>query len=184
MRYDVFALSEKEDHLLKVHGLHAPKWMTVSPVPRTQILTTAFGPVAVVLFPALPAGQGTPKPEVVDELNRVASSLRSKAILVVGISGWGDTAERAFLEAKAPTFDILFGSGPGNGISGMVMNQKTLWIRAYTKGQAVALVQILDPKGRKAGKPWLLGENVQAMAEPFRDNIPSRGDIAALFSKL
>lgn len=184
MRYDFFALSEKENHLLKTHGLSAPKWHTVSPVPRTQILTTAFGPVAVVLFPALSSGQTAPKAEMIDELNRTASSLRGKAILVAGISEWGDTAERSFLDAKPSAFDILLGSGPGPGSSGMILNQgKTLWVRAYTKGQAVALIEILDPKGRNAGKSWQLGENVRTTAEPFRENIPDRGDIAAIFAK-
>nr|WP_144301617.1 hypothetical protein [Oceanidesulfovibrio indonesiensis] len=104
---------------------------------------------------------------------KAAQTARQDATIVIGLSLWGAAYEESFLQRNPDALDILLGSGPGRGFSGRQNAPgQTIWVRPYTKGATVAMIDILILPGAEGGH-WALGMDVMAASHSLYDSIPS-----------
>jgi hypothetical protein len=141
--------------------------------PVSRLFDTDGGKVGVVLFPMLPDHEAEPPPEVVRAVAEEARELRARAGLVIGMSPWGETGEARFLHSEGSVFHVLLGSGPGKGHLGRIeCEQKTLWIRAFSRGIVLHVIDVLEwPENRRDWR-WKFDENFRVGIQPLNDNWP------------
>lgn len=132
--------------------------------PTTAIVKHGNYKIGIVNFPDLPADTDMVPEDVTAKLNEAADTLRKECNLVIGLAPWGVKLEQKWLAVTDQNFDIVYGTGPGPGLSSRTVNaDKTLWLRAYSKGMLLNIVHMRQwPKvGEKVvwqrGKTALLG---------------------------
>lgn len=143
--YSSGCVSPAEVKAMADRGLSLPpNWRELGKDVRSQILETPHGKIGLIFFPVLAKPDAEPSPDTIDKIAKEAKKLRPSVQLVVGVSGWGLTNERVYLEKASPVLDVLLGGGDGPGFSAMPSgDSKTLWMRSYTKGKALYVLDVL-----------------------------------------
>lgn len=182
MPYDLMLLSPSDELALKrTAGTAGKGWTGPLDKPEVVIKAVAEGSLAFVLFPD--SGQRDAAAE--DELVRVARDLRQSGRhnLVIGISTWGDAREMAFIEGSEPVFDIVLGSGPGPGYSGLYLQgNRVLWVRAFTKGKNLQAVTIPTLPAPGAKTVWEPEATITTRSLALDDSVPADPRVQAIFS--
>lgn len=184
MNIDIGLLTPWEQATLAEAKVTPPAaWKPVSAAPVTSTFERAGKTIGVVLFPMYAKDQQTPPPEMVKAVLDAARELAPRVDLLVGVSGWGSTAEEALLATADEPFHILLGSGvPGAGLKGRVSNgTKTLWVRCYERGKALQRIDFFELPARGESMDWYLDENVRAQTEGLSTAYTDDPDTAALF---
>jgi hypothetical protein len=180
--YDAGVMTRTEAEAVAEAGAAMPSAFTVAgPEPDVSMLEVAGIPVGVVRFPAGPRpGQAVPA-ETVQATARAAASLRGKARLVVGLSGWGATAEEAFINAHPGAVDLLLGGGPGGGLPVCTAGGgRTLWSRAFFKGKTVNRLDLYSLP-EKTDSTWDPNTDFRSEIISLDDRYPADPEIAKMF---
>jgi len=148
--------------------------------PRTRVVARGGVRLGFVFSPVGAKPGAEPDAKARAATVAAAREMRGAADLVVGVSPWGSMAEEAFLTANPDVFDVLLGAGHGFGTPAMPQPvPRTLWARAHTKGRTISRLDIVLPV-KKAGAPWLPGEDHQAELLNPDYTVPGDPDIAIL----
>lgn len=176
---DVLCLAPEEAAMLSRAGLAPPPGAVVlSGAPQTRVLDRGGVRLGFVFFPLSAKPGAEPEARARAATVDAARKMRGAADLVVGVSPWGSMAEEAFLTANPDVFDVLLGAGHGFGTPAMPQPvPRTLWTRAHTKGRTISRLDIALPV-KKAGVPWLPGENHHAELLNPDYTVPGDPDIA------
>jgi len=180
--YDAGALNPDEAAYLKSADAPLPAHFSVlGPTPETQTVRVGDVPVGIVLFPPSP-NLREPVPSAQGEaVAKAAAELHAKAKLVIGISGWGQSDEKAFIDAHPGSVDVLLGSGPNAGAAGHVSeNGKTLWSRTYGRGKTINRLDIKTLPGA-ADFAWKPDSNFKAEVFSLDETYPADPMISLLF---
>ena len=139
-------------------------WVALSTHPKVHRLATSNGKIAVVVFPAAPKKEAITDAMIQDVLSAIKAQRDDPGIeLIIGVSPWGRQQEQKFLDTHPGGCDVLLGSGPGPGLtSSLTSNRQTLWVRAYSKGRTVSMVQIEQFPDHNAQSAWRVGQNINA----------------------
>ena len=182
MGYAAGALNPDEAAFLLQAGAPKPANFTVlTGQPQTKLVTVGGHTVGNVFFPPSPDPTNPAPAAIGDAVATAARELRTKAGLVVGISGLGMSDEQAFLEAHPGVLDILLGSGPNAGISARpAADGKTLWSRAYIKGKTINRLDLLTLPGA-ADFTWKPDATYKAEVVYLDDQYPADPAVAKLF---
>ncbi len=139
-------------------------WISLTDRPRIRHMTTDSGQVTVVVFPA-GTKPGTPSKKMIQDVVTALNTERqdSRTRLVIGVSPWGKQYEQAFLQTHSGLCDILLGSGPGPGLtSSLSPDRRTLWVRAYSKGRTVSMIEVHRFPSRNPASTWHTGTTITA----------------------
>ena len=180
--YDAGALTPDEAASLRKANAPLPTHFTVlGTAPQTRLVKAGDVTVGLLFFPYSPDLKAPVPPSLGDAVAREAAALRSRAAMIIGISGWGMTSEEAFLNAHPGALDVLLGSGPNAGIAGRPAgNGRTIWSRSYTKGKTVNRLDLLRlPGGTDA--TWKTPADFTATVISLDDAFPSDATIQQLF---
>jgi hypothetical protein len=163
--YSSGCVSPSEAKALADRGLSLPpNWRALGKDVQSQILETPNGKIGLVFFPVLNTANAEPSPETIDMIVREAKKLKPSAKLLVGISGWGVSNEGIYLDKAPPVLDVLLGSADGVGFSAKPSpDSKTLWMRSYTKGKALYVLDLLAWPSSTAFS-WEPGSNYNSQA--------------------
>uniref|UniRef100_I2Q2C5 Uncharacterized protein n=1 Tax=Desulfovibrio sp. U5L TaxID=596152 RepID=I2Q2C5_9BACT len=180
--YAAGALNPDEAAYLKSADAPLPAGFTIlGQKPETAIVQAGGLPVGIVFFPVSPDPKTAVPPELATAVDAAAKSLRPKAKLVIGISGWGMGDEQAFLDSHPDALDLLLGSGPNAGTAGRTSaSGKTLWSRAYIKGKTLNRLDILTLPGTP-GFVWKSGTDFNADVVSLDDQYPADPAIQQMF---
>lgn len=139
-------------------------WVSLTTHPNVHRFTTTNGKIAVVIFPTAPKKGVITATMAQEVLSAIKTQRDDPDIkLIIGVSPWGRQQEQKFLDTHPASSDILLGSGPGPGLtSSLTSNRQTLWLRAYSKGRTVSMVQIEHFPTRNARSKWRVGQNINA----------------------
>ena len=130
-----------------------------------HVLHSQGGPkIGVILLP--PVAYSAPRvPEsFINQMEMAVHKLRASCKLVVVMSPWGYPKEQELLNRadKNALPDILLGSGPGMGQTGLIVaGGKTAWIRSYTEGKSVLRIEILAWPERNSTFKWTEEQNIR-----------------------
>lgn len=150
-----------------------PEWSIVSRDVHVEMLTKNSVTVALIVFPYENDLRDSTYAGFEPEILEAAQTARQDATIVIGLSLWGGAYEESFLKRNPDALDILLGSGPGRGFAGKQNAPgQTIWVRPYTKGATVAMIDILALPGAK-GSHWALGLDVMTTSHALYDSIPS-----------
>lgn len=180
--YDAGALTPDEAAYLKSADAPLPAGFTVlGPQPTTTIVQSGGLPVGIVLFPVSPNPKNPVPAELAEATDKAAKSLRNKAKLVIGVSGWGMGDEQAFLDTHPDSLDLLLGSGPNAGTAGRTSaSGKTLWSRAYIKGKTINRLDIMTLPGAP-DFVWKSGTDFKADVISLDEQYPADPTIQQMF---
>lgn len=144
--YDLLCLSPDERMWMQKHVGSIPEgWETLQDRPQTRVLEAGGLKFGFVLFPMPQQAQAGAHADMARWVTASADELRREVDIVLGISPWGERAERNFLREHDDAFDVLMGVGPGMG-SGYAMSPggKTVWLRSFFDGRGILLLEIMD----------------------------------------
>jgi len=99
------------------------------------------------------------------------------------VSTWGDVREAECIDASQGAFDMVLGSGEGPNYSGLyLLDNKTIWIRAFAKGKGLNIITI--PTLPKPGEKivWQPEVTAKTIVEPLKESIPSDPEMDAIFA--
>ncbi len=180
--YDVALMSPADALVFSHAGIEAgPAWTGPLTEPQLVERDTTNGRLAFILFPD--SGQHDPAME--EDVVRMAHSLRQEGNhnLIIGVSTWGGNRENDFIEQRGEDFDILLGSGPGPGYSGLYMRDGALlWVRAFTKGRSVNRITIPELPAPGLKTVWKPQVSIFTEASPLGGGVPSDPEIDAVFA--
>jgi hypothetical protein len=181
---DLVHVTPEENRWLDFKGAKLPQ-NTVVAGEKPVSMTFARGgkTIGVVIFPALPLDADNAPPAMERAVVDAAAALRQTADLVVGMSSWGEKAEAHFLVAQDHDLHVLLGSGPGNGLLGrLTSDDKSLWVRAYSRGIALNRIDVLKWPSDDAGWAWSYGTNFMVRILPLGDDWPLDMTVHGLLS--
>ncbi|OLN27252.1 hypothetical protein DVDV_2218 [Desulfovibrio sp. DV] len=180
--YTAGALLPDEAAYLKSAQAPIPAGFTVADTtPRTTVVEAAGTTIGIVFFPPPPDLTKPAPPAIGDAVAKAARELRTKAKLVIGLSGLGMMDEEAFLTAHPDALDVLLGSGINAGNAGKAgPGGKTLWARAYTRGKTVNRLDLLALPGA-ADFTWTPNGTFKAEVINLDETFPADPDIKKLF---
>lgn len=172
--YDYGLINSEEIAWLEKLGLSLPpEWLSLSRDARVEMLVKNSATVALIVFPYEKGLSDPTYARFEPKILKAAQTARQDATIVIGLSLWGAAYEESFLQRNPDALDILLGSGPGRGFSGRQNAPgQTIWVRPYTKGATVAMIDILILPGAEGGH-WALGMDVMAASHSLYDSIPS-----------
>lgn len=179
--YDI-ALRAPNDAVAFEHaGVEAGHWVGPFDEPQLVVRQVQGGSLAFILFP----DSGLHDTEIEDRAAALAESLRKegKHNLIIGISTWGANRENDFIDRHGSAFDIILGSGPGPGYTGLFLRENSLlWVRAFTKGRNILGVTI--PTLPKPGVKviWEPQATVFTAATPLGGEVVSDPEVNAIFN--
>lgn len=180
--YDIALMSPADALVFSHAGMDAgPTWSGPFTKPQLLVRDVPGGSLAFILFP----DSGQHDPDMEKEVARLAESLRSegKYNLIIGVSTWGGNRENDFIDRSGDAFDIILGSGPGPGYTGLYMREsRLLWARPFTKGRSVNRVTIpeLPAPGQKT--VWEPQVSIFTEAMSMGGGVPSDPEINAIFN--
>ena len=166
-------------------GLKSPLPPEFIPVKAPEVRRVRVGGllVGVVFLPSLPLGSEFPDTATLKAIRNTAANLRGETSLVIGVSPWGAKAERKFLDDEGAVFDLLLGAGFGGGNMGRAMAEdKTLWLRAYSRGKVVQLVHLKALPGQTGN--WNVGTDTQTVVHPLNEQATEDPATADLFRNI
>ena len=89
------------------------------------------------------------------------------------------------MEEEGAVFDLLLGAGPGGGNMGRAMAEdKTLWLRAYSRGKVVQLVHLKALPGQTGDRDWNVRDAVRTVVRPLDEQTAEDLATAALLRDL
>jgi hypothetical protein len=159
-----------------------PEFISVGKVPEVRRERVGGLLVGVTFLPPLPSETGLPDATTLAAIRNAAATLREDTNLVIGVSPWGSKAERAFLEEEGAVFDLLLGAGFGGGNMGRTMAQdKTLWLRAYSRGKVVQLVHLTALPQQAKDQDWNARKDTRTVVHRLDEQMATDPATAALF---
>ncbi len=184
--YDIGLLAPEESSALTEAGLPFPVgWQAVDKVNYEIVKTKGGYSVAIVYFPILAKNEQQPSGKSVQAIGRIIEKMRTEADLVIGMSVWGFKAEHGYLKMDTEHPDILLGSGPGMGLTGKIEAQgKTAWIRPYSLGKAVNMLEVLKFPKAANNFIWTEGENMHAMVKGLTEKIAENQEVRSIFGTI
>lgn len=169
--YDLGMLTPDEIKLLDSHGVSAPRAWTKANKVLTKTYVQGGTTLGFVMIP---------DSEALEEAKKAAREL--KADILIALSALGISTEKVFVEAEDNPFHLVLGSGQGTGVNGkMSENGRCLWMRAYPKGKAVQLIDILAKPGTEG---WQKGQNIRWQTKPLKDTIADDRSMAEILKDL
>lgn len=180
--YDIALLSPADALVFSHADMEAgPTWSGPFTTPQLRVREVPGGSLAFVLFP----DSGQQDPDMEEKVARFAESLRNEAKhnLIIGVSTWGGNRENDFIDRHGDAFDIILGSGPGPGYTGLYMRDNgLLWVRSFTKGRSANRVTIpaLPAPGQKP--VWEPQVSIFTEAMSMGGGVPSDPQINAIFN--
>lgn len=180
--YDAGYLVPGEAQWLTDHGAEPPAgFVTASDRVQEKIIEKNGLTIGLIFFPKLIKGADSPSDQQLAAVDRKAESLAERTDLVIGLSPWGDRAERKLLADFAPPIHLLLGAGPGPGLTGRFSDDgKTLWIRSYRQGKAVHKIRVRRAPTREADWKWIKDGNISLSLEVLDKNVSDDADMASL----
>ena len=175
--YDLAVARSSTAKQLRAADLELPSgWMSLEQEIHSRVFSIGKAKVGFMVFP--PLQEEDPDFSSIASLSRKMGSGLS---LLVGVSPWGASLEKEFLQSRPDAVDILLGSGSGPSFKEKYpASGKTLWIRPYPQGKAVQRIH-LPSLGREAlqesRKP---GENCFVQLIALDGNIPKNPSIKEL----
>lgn len=174
MGYDAQLVSLHERGLLDKAGVKPRPWWRGGGRLDSQVFKLGKAPhavnVGVLYLNHLPDNQATLPSGAVQNVAEAVKDLRLKADVVVALSDWGYQRERALLSSAEPMPDILLGSGPGIGLTGMNMQAgRVLWIRSFAEGKGMQRIELLRLPERNSTFAWTEGQNIRMNLDGLTD---------------
>ena len=157
-----------------------PGFLVAGEAPQKAVYAVGANKIGVVFFPEL-GRAANPGDAVVQAIERAAASLRPEVKLVIGVSPWGSDAERYYLEHARPAVDVLFGGGPGIGLTARPdATGKVLWMRAFGKGKTLDTLELTAWPGG-VDFTWRDKGNYAFQVISLGDDFAAKPEIDALF---
>lgn len=178
LEYDLGVALKGEAKWLSDNGARLPEgWRALGDTPEVVRLAAGELRLGVVLIPEARKTGGDLQAEVA----AAARALHSDVDLVVGVSPWGEDAEKDFLTSNGAVFDLLLGAGRGRG-SGLRLaaGGQTLWLRPAFDGWGVARLDILAKPGPEGG--WREGQDYTFVMQWLDDKIEEDVQLARKLS--
>lgn len=178
LEYDLGVALKGEATWLADNGARLPEgWRALGDAPEVVRLVAGELRLGVVLFPESSKPGGSLQAEVA----AAAQALHGDVDLVVGVSPWGEDAEKEFLTSNGAVFDLLLGAGRGRG-SGMRLaaGGQTLWLRPVFDGWGVARLDILAKPGPEGG--WREGQDYTFVVQWLDDKVAEDAQLARKLS--
>lgn len=162
LRHDVLVVTPSERAVLARCGVKARSYWRGSDRLEKHVLNAGEIKVGLLVLPELPIGMRRVPQNLVHGIENAVRQLRGSTQIVVAMSPWGYAREQELLTAEGPLPHVLLGSGPGVGVTGMLVSGgKTAWMRSYPEGKSLLSLEILDfPKGDSIFK-WTEGRNIR-----------------------
>jgi hypothetical protein len=181
---DLVHVTPEENRWLDFKGAKLPQNTVVAgEKPASMTFVRGGKTIGVVVFPALPRGAEKAPPAMEQAVAAAAEALRQTTDLVVGMSSWGEKAEAHFLVAQDHVLHMLLGSGPGKGLLGRLTNDdKSLWVRAYSRGIAINRIDVLKWPSGDTDWVWSFGNNFMVRILPLGDDWPLDMTVHGLLS--
>jgi len=165
LRHDLIFVTPAERTVFAKAGVQPRASWHGSDQLEQHILHSPGGPkIGVILLPPLPASARSVPQRLIQQMENAVSSLQSTAKLVVVMSPWGYAHEQELLQKTNPRVlpDILLGSGPGIGMTGMLAaDARTAWVRSYAQGKSVLRVEILAWPEHNSTFKWTEDKNIR-----------------------
>jgi hypothetical protein len=190
--YDFGVLSSTEAKQL-MHSNQGPDqqnipsgWKLFSSQPQTAVLNHQGIRLGLILFPEAKAlsADSSRKNAVFDHLGQTILALDDFCDLTIGLSPWGFNIEQDFLHSDAYAPALLLGSGSGPAILGKLgNNDRTLWLRPFSRGRAVQVVSLPNPEERSWKDQWKIEDNVHIEFLVLDDTIATNKEMEDLLKK-
>ncbi len=178
----IYLAPETANWLTGLKGPLQPEFIPVGKVPEVRRERVGGLLVGVIFLPPLPPGTGFPNAATLATVRNAAIHLRADTNLVIGVSPWGSKAERKFQEEEGAVFDLLLGAGFGGGNMGRTMAEdKTLWLRAYSRGKVVQLVHLTALPKQAGDRGWNARTDARIVVHPLDEQTTEDRATAALF---
>ncbi len=128
-----------------------------------HMLHAEGGPrVGVLILPPLASAARNIPPALTAEIAAAVLKLRATAKIVVAMSPWGYNLEQELLQSPGPLPDVLLGSGPGLGLTGLIAaGGRTAWIRSFAQGKAITRIEILTWPEHNSTFKWTEEQNIR-----------------------
>ncbi|OIO02141.1 MAG: hypothetical protein AUJ49_06695 [Desulfovibrionaceae bacterium CG1_02_65_16] len=130
-----------------------------------HILHAEGGPrIGVILLPPVPYSAPRVPESRINQMEMAVHRLRASCKLVVVMSPWGYSKEQELLTRadKNNLPDILLGSGPGIGQTGVLAaGGKTAWVRSFAEGKSVLRIDILVWPEHNSTFKWTEEKNIR-----------------------
>lgn len=151
--YDLGALTGTDMKYLKRAGATAPgSFESLSSEPRATVLKRGGVSVGVILLPEAGELFSIPAVDVFARISALADDLRPSVDIVVGLGGWGERADRQFMEQYPDALDVLLSSGIGTGYGvRTTQGARTLWVRPAFEGRMVWRLDLYSLPNRGGG---------------------------------
>lgn len=172
LSYDFGLLSQKEKFFLEEKKLKIPaSWKIQTNSINFYILKHKL---IIISLPALGSKDKLAVKKVYLELKDLLTklSLKYPKLPIALFSTWGEYWEKYFLNTFNPPVDLFFGSNSGKGGIFLLNQNKTLWIRPYSKGKTINKIEIIDFQNYQKVNKWLYKQNVFWETIWIGNNVP------------
>lgn len=179
--YDLGMLYSVEADRLKGLNIAFPlNWIAIHTAFVVKTLQIQDKKVGFLLMPGPDTDQSWDRVQSL-AVNR-GRGLEETVDLLLGISPWGKSKERTFLEKHPALFDILLGGGPGGGIKQQLPEKNgTLWVRPYRKGKTVSKMTIKHWKNTQNAFELRLNRDILVQTIPLTECFPDDPEVAEIF---
>lgn len=184
--YDLGFLAPEEARILADKGVAAPDgWQVAGEIDHEIVKLNDGHSVAFVYFPVLSKNEQQLSKKSLKAVARLIDEMRKVSDLVIGMSVLGFKAEYVYLKADTSHPDILLGSGPGMGLTGKIEAQgKTVWIRPYSLGKAVNLLEIIEFPVHDFDFKWTEGKNMHALVKGLTEKIALNMEVRSILEPI
>ena len=173
--YDLGVLDGEVARKMREKASGPPQgWMSLDNRIHSKVFPVGEVKIGFLIFP--------PRPKKEAGFSRIAELARkmgSNLSLLIGLSPWGISKEKKFLQKMPEAVDILLGSGPGPSFQEKYMDSaSTLWVRPYPEGKALHRIRLTDlrSKERQHG-PWKPEDNCDVQNILLQESIPEKPSI-------
>ncbi len=186
LQHDLLFVTPYEREILAKAGVRPnPTWKGSAKLERHLLNVPGAGKIVVLLLPPLPKGARQVPQNLIHQVENTVLDLRSSFKLVVAMSPWGYFNEQELLKSPGPHPDVLLGSGPGIGITGMLAaNGHTVWMRSFSQGKSILRLEVLLWPERNSTFKWTEGQNVRMTLFGLTDQYQENPQMLSLMQKI
>jgi len=186
LQHDLLFVTPYEREVLAKAGVkpgHA--WKGSEKLERHLLSAGGAGKIVVLLLPPLPKGTRQVPQNLIHQVENTVMDLRASFKLIVAMSPWGYVNEQELLKSQGPHPDVLLGSGPGIGITGMVAGHgQTAWLRSFPQGKSILRLEVLDWPERNSTFKWTEGQNIRMTLFGLTDQYQENQQMLTLMQKM
>lgn len=175
LEYDLGVLMAEVARKMREKGSGPPQgWMSLDNRIHSKVFPVGELKIGFIIFPPRPG-----KEAGFSRIAELARKMGSNLSLLIGLSPWGISKERKFLQKMPEAVDILLGSGSGPSFKEKYMDSgNTLWVRPYPEGKALHRIRLTNLRSQeKRQDPWKPRDNCHLQLVLMKESIPEKPSI-------